>query len=1079
MDRPVSSTDFTHPQLLGALCFSFLLAGCSAGLSRGSVVASHAIDSLSPGESREFSVPIASGSPLLLRASQQEVDLRLEYRLPGSRDDVCIASSLRREGEELAVIESSVAGAVRVRVVAERNSKPAGSSKLIAERIPVESSADRARASGWRAFAAAANTHCAKPPDGAAKEAQLLASAAEDFATAGMNDERGLALLALGYLHLMETSDWPAALVALDDARSSFALSENDAMSAQADVLAGSALTELAMAVQGEERKRKLEDAKRRIGDAVAAHSRIERRFDRAIALNYLGLTCYYARELSCAEQHYSEARDEFHSLRELVSEDMTLQNLAVVNTERGEYRAAAESYAVVLGRWPADTELHGYADTLNNSALALVQLGETDKALEQQQRSREIVVALGDKGGEARALQGLGSALAHSGAYDRALPLLEGAIALRRATGNRSQIAASLRSLGAVQRELGFASKALDLHREARTFSDDLLEQMRITVELAADLEALGRSKEALELLQAVDEKSLPDGHPVRGLLSMSRGWLLVTTGEDRERGLASLREAIDIFAARSGRLLQVRAQSRLAAAQFELRQYEAAASSAVEALALARTVRLGLSSTALRLQIAAIERDAADVRIAALMARNLTVQGLLALEESHALLLDDLARERSVRMTPSGAADARAMTELISGKLFRAQQLLDRREPPLDEYAALQQEVALLQAKLDTAFASSTREGSSRAAASLDALQAAVGDRTAIEYFLGARASWAWIISREHVHAVRLPDRTQIRQAARALTKTLANPLTKDSLWSARANELSQLVLARLPLASTASRLVIVPDDVLHAVPFALLPRQIPGRMLLDSAEVTYASTLAPFPVAAPASAETQAHRVLIVADPIFASLQPLPGSAREADSLAVLLKSSNVSVLRGFDANLSRLTAVRGQYDVVHFGTHARVHPADARLSAIALSQLDRSGKPIDGWLQSADILRLQFVGKLIVLSGCDTAAGQLVEGEGVAGLSQAFLIGGSEHVIAARWALPDAMAAELMSATYASLIGAKNSAPAALRDAQLAIRASVRWNHPYYWSGLAVFGRPTRGPEIEGSAKTEKL
>jgi CHAT domain-containing protein len=169
----------------------------------------------------------------------------------------------------------------------------------------------------------------------------------------------------------------------------------------------------------------------------------------------------------------------------------------------------------------------------------------------------------------------------------------------------------------------------------------------------------------------------------------------------------------------------------------------------------------------------------------------------------------------------------------------------------------------------------------------------------------------------------------------------------------------------------------------------------------------------------------------------------------------------------VLRGYDANLSSLTAVRGQYDVVHFGTHARVHPADARLSAIALSQLDRSGKPIEGWLQSADILRLQFVGKLVVLSGCDTAAGQLVEGEGVAGLSQAFLIGGSEHVIAARWALPDAMAAELMSATYASLIGAKSTAPAALRAAQLAIRGSARWSHPYYWSGLAVFGRPTPG------------
>ena len=195
-----------------------------------------------------------------------------------------------------------------------------------------------------------------------------------------------------------------------------------------------------------------------------------------------------------------------------------------------------------------------------------------------------------------------------------------------------------------------------------------------------------------------------------------------------------------------------------------------------------------------------------------------------------------------------------------------------------------------------------------------------------------------------------------------------------------------------------------------------------------------------------------------------PRFAGLPltRLPFSRSEAQEIAALSPES-VTVLLGFDATRERAVGrALSDYRFVHFATHGVVNQTLPSLSSVVLSLVDRAGRPRDGFVMLPDVYDMTLNAEVVVLSGCQTALGKDVRGEGPIGLARGFMYAGVPRVVASLWQVDDLATAELMRRFYRGVLVDGLTPAAALRAAQQRLAATRRWRSPYFWAPFILQG-----------------
>jgi CHAT domain-containing protein len=184
----------------------------------------------------------------------------------------------------------------------------------------------------------------------------------------------------------------------------------------------------------------------------------------------------------------------------------------------------------------------------------------------------------------------------------------------------------------------------------------------------------------------------------------------------------------------------------------------------------------------------------------------------------------------------------------------------------------------------------------------------------------------------------------------------------------------------------------------------------------------------------------------------------------SRQEADQIMRLVPRNNGMEALDFAANRSAATnADLRQYRIVHFATHGLINSRHADLSGIVLSLVDQDGKPQNGFLRLYDIYNMNLSAELVVLSACQTALGKDIKGEGLVGLTRAFMYAGASRIVASLWKTEDRATAVLMNRFYEQLLAGKGMSPAAaLRKAQLVMWEDQRWRQPRYWAAFTLQG-----------------
>jgi CHAT domain-containing protein/tetratricopeptide (TPR) repeat protein len=361
---------------------------------------------------------------------------------------------------------------------------------------------------------------------------------------------------------------------------------------------------------------------------------------------------------------------------------------------------------------------------------------------------------------------------------------------------------------------------------------------------------------------------------------------------------------------------------------------------------------------------------------------------------------------------------------------------------------------------------------------------------DSVFVQFYLAEPYSHAWVIAKRSVSVVRLP--------AADFLETQVNRTLKFGRfgeWTeSQRKALDDLYNGLTPVFRIArsKRWIVVPDGVLHRLPFGLFSLKAPW--LKQVVKVPSASAIRA--VRAADVNRHPSHKVAVFADPVFDAqdsrvtkaeipgpqlpLAVLPSAAasqsgtsyprllysrQEADAIANLLLQGQVVSFLDFAAKLSAAegNALRG-FRIVHFSTHSVVDDRRPDLSRIVFSLVTKDGRPQPGYLLQKDIYRMRLNSDLVVLSSCRSAAGSSDIGEGLLSLSRAFLYAGSKAVLASSWAVDDEATATMMTRFYRHVFRDKLSPIEALARAQAEFRRhkNQKLRNPLYWVGFELYG-----------------
>jgi CHAT domain-containing protein len=795
------------------------------------------------------------------------------------------------------------------------------------------------------------------------------------------------------------------------------------------------------------------------------------------------------------ALDYCNRALDIRHKYDFSLGEAITLGNLAGVNADLGEYQNALDFYQRSEAKYRSLGNRSGQGVALNNIGWVYAILGEHDKSIDFYGKSAEIFIAMDDQYRAANALSNQGAAYVAIGEYQKALDLQLKVLPMRRAVnhvdgagntmryiadayshlnqkqtaldyykqsipllkGNPRQLIRALRNLGALYQELGDTQNALaslnEALQESRNIGDRLNES-----EVLADFAQLERDRGNLTEAKRLLETRLATTESLRVNLKSQRL---------RASFFASIRKYHELYIDVLMRLHQQHPSDGFDTAALQ-------ASENARARSLLELLMEGNAEIRQGVDVSLVEREQ-------------------KVRQAISLKAEQQVRLLSVKHTDEDASNISQELDALATEYDGIQAKIRQTSP---RYAALTQPVPL----------------------SVKEIQSQLLDENTVllEYSLGEDNSYLWAISPNSLKTFTLPKRAEVEAAARrvydlvtasdrkvsdeSIEQQRKRLLQADQDYPVAIAALSRMLLGPVGSELKNKRLLVVAEGVLQYVPFSALtdPEEVTRPLIVKHEIVTLPSASVLGVLRRETKERASAPKsIAVFADPVFDEQDArLTGKSQvaahaEANEAREVKRSAEESGLSGFprlrfsreeanqimklasrnnslealDFSASRANATSSDlqnYRIVHFATHGIINSRHAELSGVVLSLVDQNGRPQNGFLRLYDIYNMNLKADLVVLSACQTALGRDIKGEGLIGLTRAFMYGGATRVVASLWQTDDRGTAVLMSKFYEALLSRRLSPAAALRSAQVEMSQDKRWHNPRYWAAFTIQG-----------------
>jgi CHAT domain-containing protein len=746
--------------------------------------------------------------------------------------------------------------------------------------------------------------------------------------------------------------------------------------------------------------------------------------------------------------------------------------DLALVKSDTGDPQAALYIYAQTRATFAAQSDTYHEATTLNNIGSVYRSLGAREEARRYLEQAEAIDARTHDDESLAVVLNNLAVVVQSGDEPDDALRYADRALEIEKKLGDRLARAKLLSLKAMVRDSQGDETAALDLLTESLTLAEQtgsLNNQALALHNRGAVRERLGDPAGALSDLQA----AVPLWRRIGSLPSE-----------------ASARFVIARIEAAQGRTQDALADAQAAIALNESLR-GTIASADLRASWLERASGVYALRTELFMRLDQQQPDgsyAAQALEATEAARGRSLLDLLSEAQAHVLRHAD--RGQSQRLTEiRRAVSAKAAQQAkLGGDGPDSTQLAHE----IDDLLAEQDRIEAVIRAADPAYAALTAP----APMTVGRIQTLLDpDTVLLDYALGDRRSFLWVVSPTSLHAYELPARKAVLAAATALRAAIDVPDDR-ARFGATSAALGAILLGPTGAEIDGKRLVIVADGALQSrVPFAALtlPAADHGKLVVEAHEV----------VAEPSTAALEALRrgtagrprppgtVAVFADPVVSpddtrlkpavhnpddaagsvaqaasdgALKRLPATRDEADAILKLAAPGSALARFGFDATREAAEdpAMAG-YRIVHFATHGLTDTRMPALSGLVFSLFGPDGAARDGYLRLGDVFGLSLPVDLVVLSACESGLGRDEGGEGLVGISRGFLYAGAATLVTTLWDVDDASTADLMTRFYGAMLGPQALPPAAaLRAAQRGMIAGRRWDAPFRWAAFTIQG-----------------
>jgi len=842
--------------------------------------------------------------------------------------------------------------------------------------------------------------------------------------------------------------------------------------------------------------------------------------YHQGLQLRNMGDCYHFMGKYKVALDHFQKATPIIQSLGNQHLESLLYWSLGMFNANYGNYLEALDYNRKALDIAVQKNDKFGLERYLNAIGLNHWELGNYAEALDCFKESLPIAKEIGDKYGEGLTIGNMGIIYQELGDYSNALKYYNEALNIAREMKNKKEEMRHLANIGTVYSYLDNYDEALEFYNKALKLSIEFKDKRQESILLANigdDYSLLGNQDKAknfinhaLSLSREINEKS-------------SQASQLLNLG-DVNKSSGNINEAFNCYsnANQIGKILDEpdliwRSYMGLGICYDKQKKYQQSLNSYDYAISEIEKIRQSITTEKFKTGFFE-DKIQLFVNVIKLMdklhqqypSKNYDQKAFLYAERAKARTLLDIVFEGKIFQNLAEIPIVFRQKFLINEKEYNnkheevsselSKSTADQDKNLLSqlnsEIESLQIEKTKILHELQEKYPGYYQLTNPKHLTVQEIQQDVLkDDQIIVEHFITDKEIFVWLISK-----------TQLEFKSIDLSKKeLENYLAEISPLFAKNNQVVEsqidfrwanfnfdllhklyLELLGKPAAQFLDKtknLIIIPDDILFYFPFEMLVTKIdPGEVkyLTEDYAISYSSSASLLNSELHKKGIAQ-NELLAFGNPDFKEkkkgllgqlatyvknraflrgndFKPLPNAELEVNAIASDFEKA--MVLTGKNATEKRFNELAIDYTNIHLATHFLVDDVQPLYSKIILSQSNNENE--DGLLHTYEIYNLRLNANMVVLSGCNSGLGKLRRGEGLIGMTRAFLYAGVPNLVVSLWPVDDESTAILMKQFYKYLNEGLDKRMALQKAKIDLIRSKDKKRDPFYWAPFVLIG-----------------